>query len=636
MLGDLVPHSAEYLRFLPEIVLTFFGILIMLLEAASSRRDKVVLGYIALLGIALAFAANVLAYSNRGQAFQNMILVDGYGTFFRGLVLVVGFLCVLASFSYLARENAQGGEYYALIVFSLVGQCILATSSDLIMVFIGLEISSIATYILAGYLRDDRRNNEAALKYFLLGSFATAFLLYGIAWIYGLTASTNLDKIETYLSGHAQSPSVLAGLAAGLIFVGLAFKVSVAPFQVWTPDVYQGAAAPVSAFMSAGPKAAAFAVFFRIFVTSFGPLHERWVPIVWACALLTMIVGNFAALVQTNVKRLLGYSSIAHAGYVLVALTSDSQIGIAAGMFYLASYALMNIGAFAIVSHVASRREQHVHIDDLAGLARREPATAALLAVFVFSLIGVPLTGGFFGKFYVFQAALDSHLVWLTVLGLVNSAIAAYYYLKILVAAYMKEPGEATLELLPPSPTLRLAIWASALGTLALGIFPSALLSFASLSASASIRSAVAPACGNLAPMSTSASTAPDQLRAAMTRTNDLFNTEVFGKQNFDALDQIYTANARILPPGAPMISGRKAIKEFWSNLVQSANAKSAVLTSVDVMPTSDGAVEIGRATLTVQPQGQAASEMEVKYVVYWKQEEGLWKWHVDIWNQNS
>ncbi|MBV9081105.1 MAG: NADH-quinone oxidoreductase subunit N [Acidobacteriaceae bacterium] len=484
MPDNFQPHAVEYLRFLPEILLSIFGIAIMMLEAITHPRQKPALGSMALVGIALAFAANVLAYLDRGAAFQSMIVVDGYGTFFRGLVLVVGFLCILASFSYLARENAQGGEYYALILFSIVGQSILAISSDLIMVFIGIEISSIATYILAGYLRDDRRNNEAALKYFLLGSFATAFLLYGIAWTYGLAGSTNFDEIRQYLES-VQHPSILVGLAASLIFVGLAFKVSVAPFQIWTPDVYQGAAAPVSAFMSAGPKAAAFAVFFRIFMTSFGSLNERWIPMVWACALLTMIIGNFAALLQTNVKRLLGYSSIAHAGYVLVALTSDSQIGLAAAMFYLAAYALMNIGAFAVISYVAARHEQHVRIDDLAGLARREPSIAALLAVFVFSLIGVPLTGGFFAKFYVFQAALDSHLVWLTVLGLVNSAIAAYYYLKIIVAMYMREPGEATAELLPPSMSLRVAIWASALGTLVLGIFPSTLLSFASLSAAA-------------------------------------------------------------------------------------------------------------------------------------------------------
>ena len=483
MLGNFQPQSIEYIRFLPEILLSIFGIVIMMLEAVS-RGKRTYLGVIALIALAAAFAANFWAYSDRGHAFQNMIVIDGYGTFFRGLVLVVGFLCVLASISYLERENAQSGEYYALILFSVVGQCILATASDLIMVFIGLEISSIASYILAGYLRDDRRNNESALKYFLLGSFATAFLLYGIAWIYGLVGATNLDEIRRVLD-LGQRPVALVGLAMALLFVGFAFKVSVAPFQIWAPDVYQGAAAPVSAFLSAGPKAAAFAVFFRVFMTSFRPMNDRWIWLVWGCALLTMIVGNFAALLQTNVKRLLGYSSIAHAGYVMIALTAASDIGISAAMFYLASYALMNIGAFAVISHVASRNERYVKIEDFAGLGRREPVIAALLAIFVFSLIGVPLTGGFFGKFYVFQAALNSHLVWLTVLGLINSAIAAYYYLKIIVAIYMREPGPAAEQLPKLAPSLGIAIWASAIGTLILGIFPSAILSFASSSAQA-------------------------------------------------------------------------------------------------------------------------------------------------------
>lgn len=485
MLGNFQPHAVEYLRFLPEILLSIVGILVMMLEApmkeGASRRA---LGSLSLLGIAAAFLANIWAYSDRGAAFSNMIANDGYGTFFRGLVLAVGFLCILTSLSYLERERAESGEYFALILFSLVGQCLLATSIDLIMVFIGLEISSIATYILAGFLRDDRRNNESALKYFLLGSFATGFLLYGVAWIYGLIGSTNFDEIHRTLD-RTQHISVLIGLAMALIFVGLGFKVSVAPFQMWAPDVYQGASAPVSAFMSAGPKAAAFAVFFRLFLTSFRPLNERWIPLVWGCAILTMIIGNFAALLQTNVKRMLGYSSIAHAGYVLVALTSGSQIGMAAAMFYLAAYALMNIGAFAIISHVAAKQERHVRIDDFSGLGHRDPVIAALLAIFIFSLIGVPLTGGFFGKFYVFQAALNSHLVWLTIIGLLNSAIAAYYYLKILVAVYMREPTGAMSELQRPSTSLQIALWLSAAGVLLLGIFPSTLLSFAVSSASA-------------------------------------------------------------------------------------------------------------------------------------------------------
>lgn len=483
MPDSMLPGSIDYLRFLPEILLSLFGIAVMVLEAIG-RLKKLYLGALALVGIVLAFFANMAAYSDPGPAFQNMLVIDGYGTFFRGLVLGVGFLCILTSFSYLERERADAGEYYALMLFSLVGQCIMVTAADLIMVFIGLEISSIASYILAGFLRDDRRNNEAALKYFLLGSFATGFLLYGVAWIYGINGSTNLAQIQHALEQHQGSP-VIAAIAAALIFVGLGFKVSVAPFQMWAPDVYQGASAPVSAFLSAGPKAAAFAILFRLFMTSFRPLSNRWIWLTWGCALATMFIGNLAALLQTNVKRMLGYSSIAHAGYVLVALAASSSIGVAAAMFYLASYALMNIGAFSVISYVAGRNEQHVKIEDLAGLGRREPMTAALLAIFMFSLIGVPLTGGFFGKFYVFQAALNSHLVWLTVLGLINSAVASYYYLKVIVAIYMHEPCEAVGQLPPPSLSLRVAIWASALGVLFLGIFPGALLSFASLSAAA-------------------------------------------------------------------------------------------------------------------------------------------------------
>lgn len=483
---NFVPQGSDYFRFLPEILLSLFGIAIMMLEAVSKGK-RAYLGMVALVGIGVAFVANIAAYSDLGSAFQHMMVVDAYATFFRGLVLAVGALCILSSISYLDREGAQGGEYYALILFSIVGQCILATSTDLIMVFIGLEISSIATYILAGYLRDDRRNNESALKYFLLGSFATGFLLYGVAWIYGMLGTTNLDAIRTSLEADMSSPRIVqvVAVAAALIFVGLGFKVSIAPFQMWAPDVYQGAASPVSAFLSAGPKAAAFAVFFRIFMTSFRPMNDRWIFLVWGCALATMLIGNFGALLQTNVKRMLGYSSIAHAGYVLVALTASSEVGVAAAMFYLASYALMNVGAFAVISHIAARNERFVKVEDLSGLGRRQPVLAALFALFVFSLIGVPLTGGFFGKFYVFQAALHSNLVWLTVLGLINSAIAAFYYLRMIVAIYMHEPGEATVKIAAPSLGLNVAIWASAIGTLLLGIFPSYLLQFASISAAA-------------------------------------------------------------------------------------------------------------------------------------------------------
>src|ERR1700722_8138672 len=338
---NFMPTGTDYLRILPEIIMTIAGTLIMLIEGWLGDDKKRNLSWLTFLAFAGALVAAVAANASPGLSFSNMLIVDGFATFFRVLVIAVGILSLFSAVQYLKREHAESAEYYALLLFSVTGQCIMATANELIMIFIGLEISSIATYVLAGYLRDDKRNNEAALKYFLLGSFATAFLLYGIAWIYGTTGSTNLAVIRTVLLNPGSSRSViLAGTAAALMFVGFAFKVSAAPFQIWAPDVYQGAPAPVTLFMSAGPKAAAFAVFLRVFMTAFGPITSRWEPFVWASALLTMIIGNFAALMQNNIKRLLAYSSIAHAGYVMVAIAADSQIGAAAAMFYLAAYAL--------------------------------------------------------------------------------------------------------------------------------------------------------------------------------------------------------------------------------------------------------------------------------------------------------
>jgi NADH-quinone oxidoreductase subunit N len=482
--ASFLPSAAEYIRILPEILLSIVATFIMVLEAMrdESKHDRGSLApSVALLGLIAALAATFVANGQPGAAFNQMIIVDGFATFFRVLVFIVAILAILCSGQYLRREHSEGGEYYALILFSVAGQGLMAASNELIMMFIGLEISSIATYILAGYLRDDKRNNESALKYFLLGSFATAFLLYGVAWIYGITGSTNLVEIRHVLTSGPIHPMV--GIAAALMFVGFAFKISAAPFQVWAPDVYQGAPAPVAAFMSAGPKAAAFAIFIRVYMTAFEPISSRWEGVVWIAALLTMTIGNFAALSQNNIKRLLAYSSIAHAGYVLVAVAAHSQIGTQAAMFYLASYAFMNIGAFAIVTHFARQGERFLEVDQMAGLAYRQPATAAMMVVFLLSFIGVPLTAGFFGKFYVFKAALDANLVWLTVLGLLNSAVAAYYYLRIIVVMYMHEPSAATEGLQPLSPGLKTALVASVVATVILGIFPSWVLDFAGTSA---------------------------------------------------------------------------------------------------------------------------------------------------------
>ena len=483
MLDNFMPSSAEYIRILPEIILTLAGVLIMFMEAViTDENKKSIFAPLSLLALAGALVGTIMAYDDPGPAFQNMLIIDGFATFFRVLVIGVGVLAILSSTGYLRRENSRGGEFYALILFSIVGQSIMASANELIMIFIGIEISSIASYILAGYLRDDARNNESALKYFLLGSFATAFLLYGVAWIYGSTGSTNLTVIHRVLLTGSQ-PAALAGIAAALIFVGFSFKISAVPFQSWAPDVYQGAPAPVTAFLSTGPKAAAFAVLLRVFMTAFGSISASWMPLVWGVALATMTVGNFAAILQSNIKRLLAYSSIAHAGYVLVAVTANSGDGSAAAMFYLAAYAFTNIGAFAVVSYVSRKGEKFVRLEDFSGLAQRQPGMAAMLTVFMLSLIGVPLTAGFFGKFYIFKAALDSHLVWLTVLGLLNSAVAAYYYLRVLVVMYFKEPGASVEDIPPAGVALRVAVYASALGTVLLGIFPGWVLSFASKAA---------------------------------------------------------------------------------------------------------------------------------------------------------
>lgn len=480
---ESLPTWGELLKILPEIILVAGGTAVMVLEPLLPRGRKGSLGGLSLLFLFAALIGTWYAHTKPGTAFYDMIVVDNFATFFRSLVIIVGILTVLTSLPYLRREKVEHGEYYALILFSLVGQCLLGSSNELIMLFIGLEVSSIATYVLAGYLRDDWRAVEASIKYFLLGSFATAFILYGIAVVYGGTGATKLEEIRAILLNPNTSPSaLLVAAATALFFVGLGFKVSAVPFQVWTPDVYQGAPTPVAAFLSTGPKAAAFAALLRIFMSAFESAGQHWFPIVWGSALLTMIMGNFAALVQTNVKRLLAYSSIAHAGYVLVALAAQNHAGVSAAMFYVAAYAFMNLGAFAVIAHFAREGERYLSIDDLSGLATTHPTLAATFAIFLLSLIGVPLTGGFFGKFYIFRAALDAGLIWLTVLGLLTSAVAAYYYLRILVVMYMQEPGEPARTLPPLSASLKWALLTAAAATLLLGIVPGPVLDFASQS----------------------------------------------------------------------------------------------------------------------------------------------------------
>jgi NADH-quinone oxidoreductase subunit N len=482
-LSAQIPQGVDYIRILPELVLAVFGMLVMVVDPLLPEREKHrVLSGIGLGAMVIAIFSTIYQAQFPGAAFSGMVVVDSFSVFFHLLVEGVAAVVILASFEYMKVQRLRAGEYYGLILFGTVGMGLMSSAVELVLVFIALEISSIATYILAGYRRGEAASAESSLKYFLLGSFATAFFLYGVALMFGATGSTSLEIIAAKL--RTGDFSSLVYVAVALMFVGLGFKVASAPFHIWTPDVYEGAPAPIVGFMSTAPKAAAFAVLLRVLFEINAP-GRFWV--IWISAALSMTLGNVGALVQTNVKRLLAYSSIAHAGYLLVAFASSPQIGISAAMFYTLSYAAMNVGAFAVVAHMANAGERYVTLEDYAGLGRRSPVLAALLTVFLLSLIGIPATGGFFAKFYVFSAALKANLVGLTLIGLANSAIGAYYYLRIIVVMYMKEPQqEVPVTSIPAGLGAALAI--SALATIYLGVLPNRILEYASRSASQLLR----------------------------------------------------------------------------------------------------------------------------------------------------
>ena len=469
--------TVDYIRILPELVLSVFGIIIMLVDPViPPHGSKKPLGMIGLVGVLAGLAATIVQASHFGDAFFGMVRVDEFSVFFHFVILLVALVVVLTSFEYIEVQHIQAGEYYGLVLFGTVGMMLMSSAIELLLIFIALEISSISTYVLAGFRKRAAESAEASLKYFLLGSFATAFFLYGVALVFGATGTTYVYAIAQALQTQ-HSPLVY--LAVALMFVGLGFKVASAPFHVWTPDVYEGSPAPVVALMSTGPKAAAFAVLLRVLFATGAP---GWFWLVWVSAALSMTLGNIGALVQHNIKRLLAYSSIAHAGYLLVAFAAAKEVGISAAIFYAASYAAMNVGAFAVVSHIGSTGERYVSLEDYAGLGRRSPMIAAILTIFLLSLIGIPITGGFFAKFYVFSAALQSNLVGLTIIGVINSAIAAYYYLRVIVYMYMRdERVDEPVARIPASLGFGLAI--SLITTIYLGVLPGRVLEYALRSA---------------------------------------------------------------------------------------------------------------------------------------------------------
>ncbi len=482
---QIIPHAADYVRILPELVLSVFGMIVMLIDPLlDDRRSRSLSGALALVGSLVAIIATWMQSQSPGLGFWNMVRVDSFSIFFHFLIAAITAIVILMSYEYMSVQEIRGGEYYGLILFGSCGMMLMSSAVELVLVFIALEISSISTYVLAGFRRRAAISAESSVKYFLLGSFATGFFLYGVALMFGATGSTTIDAIGNVLrSGHIP---VLAYMAIAFMFVGLGFKVAAAPFHIWTPDVYEGAPSPVVAFMSTAPKAAVFAVLLRVLFEANAP-GRIW--LIWVTAALSMTLGNIGALVQDNVKRLLAYSSIAHAGYLLVAFAALPENGIPAAMFYTAAYAFTNIGAFAVVSHFGGAGERRVTMEDYAGLGKRSPLLAATLTLFLLSLIGIPMTAGFFAKFYVFSAAIKANLVGLTVIGFLNSAIAAYYYLRIIVVMYMREERDDS-PVAPVPFALGMALALSLFATMYLGILPGRTLDYAS----SSVSDLVAPA----------------------------------------------------------------------------------------------------------------------------------------------
>jgi NADH-quinone oxidoreductase subunit N len=472
----------------PEIVVLVTALFVMIVDLFLDREMKGRLAWLGLVGVLAAAGLTFYLWGGTGGALQDMLVADGYALFLNLVVLTAAALAILLSVEYAERTGLAQGEYYTLLLLSTAGMMLMAAAVNFMTIFLALEILSIALYVLVGLNRTDRRSGEAALKYFLLGAFASSFLVYGMALIYGQAGTTSLEGVRAYVvSLTGEFPATLT-VGLGLMIAGFAFKVALVPFQMWTPDVYQGAPTSVTAFMSVGAKVAGFAALGRVALYAFNDLWSEWVWVLIVLSALTMTVGNLSALRQTNLKRMLAYSSIAHAGYILVGMAAGNQAGASAVLFYLFGYAFMNVGAFAVIIAVG-RFEGTAGggetLDDFAGLAARKPWLAATMALFMLSLAGMPPLVGFLGKLYVFGAAVEANLVWLAVIGVINSVISAYYYLRVIVVMYMVESSEGEAGPSLVSPALQVGVGLASVAIVIVGLWPAPILNLAQLSAMA-------------------------------------------------------------------------------------------------------------------------------------------------------
>ena len=469
-----MPIEINWQLLMPELVIALTLIIVLVFDLFDSI-SKTVLGWMTIVGAGIALWVSIQMHQagTVGTQFNEMFKVDSFSLFFNIIFLVSTILVALISMSYLDRGDRKQGPYYLLILLATLGMMLMAAGNELIIVFLGLELMSLSLYVLAGFFRDSPASSEAGMKYLLLGAFASAFFLYGIALIYGGAGTTSVPAIAEAITAENKSPLLLAGMF--LLVVGFGFKVAIVPFHQWAPDVYEGAPTTIAAFISAGPKAAGFAAFLRIFMEALPNLQVEWSGVLILLAMLTMTVGNVIAIAQTNIKRMLAYSSIAHAGYVLIGLAAANDDGISSVMFYLLIYCVMNIGAFGAVILAKTEDGESLMISDYAGLGTRKPLLAMFMTVMLLSLAGFPPTAGFVGKFYIFKSAIGAELYLLVIVGAINTAISAFYYLRVVVTMYMREPEEE-LAFSPYASTLVVGLILAVIGVLLIGILPSLML----------------------------------------------------------------------------------------------------------------------------------------------------------------
>jgi NADH-quinone oxidoreductase subunit N len=462
----------------PEFLVIGVALAILVIDLFTDRKHKYVLGWLGLAGIicSAVLTSQLMEEGVGGAFFGNTFLLDPFASYFKLVFYVSCGLGILLSIKYLEIEDIHRGEYYALMLFATSGMMLMASAGDLISLYLGLELMALSVYVLAGFMRRDSRSNEAGIKYLLLGAFSSGIMLYGMSLLYGLSGTTNLDGILAFLKTADLRNPVLF-LAMTMLMVSFGFKVAAVPFHMWVPDVYEGAPTSVTAFMSAGPKVAGFAVLLRVFVHALGPLHADASALFSLLALVTMAVGNIMAISQTNIKRMLAYSSIAHAGYALVGLAAGGRDGAASVMLYVLIYAVMNMGAFGVVIMLRKAGVRGEEITDFAGLGKTNKTAAFLMLIFLFSLTGIPPMAGFIGKFYIFKSAVQAGLVWLAVAGVLFSAVSAYFYLRVIMQMYMYEPKEEFR--LVRSPALAAALAIAVTAVIIIGVYPSGVLEFA-------------------------------------------------------------------------------------------------------------------------------------------------------------